>query len=103
MPLARRATGRITSGQCPIQAGASKPLCYLFPRGKGLSTCLQLLKGVMHMQELSVLPGSYGESRVPELRLGQAVWHKLPDTRMRILSAQRLEDGGESGGQTQEP
>ena len=59
--------------QWPIAwAGASKPLC-LFLRGKGLSTCLQLLKGVMHMQELSVLPGSYGESRVPELRLGQAV------------------------------
>ena len=60
--------------QRPIAwAGTSKPLCYLFPRGEGLSTCLQLLKGVMHLQELSVLPGSYGESRVPELRLGQAV------------------------------
>ena len=31
------------------------------------------IKGVVHMQELSVLPGSDGESRVPELRLGQAV------------------------------
>ena len=69
--------------QRPIAwAGTSKPLCYLFPRGEGLSTCFQLLKGVMQLKELRVLSGNDGERRVPELRLSQAIQHKLPDTRV---------------------